>query len=48
MGTKLLQACDGNMYPGTWENHKSVRIDELLAGSGPENHFPGFDRWTKK
>lgn len=47
MATKLLQACDGNMYHGTWENHKSVRVDELLAGSGPEDAFPEHERWRK-
>ncbi len=46
MATKLLQACDGNMYHGTWENHKAVRVDELLAGSGPEDAFPGIKRWS--
>ena len=45
MATKLLQCCDGNMYHGTWENHKSVRVDELLDGRGPEEAFPKFDRW---
>jgi len=45
LGTMLLKACDGNMYHGTWENHKAVRIDELLSGSGPEDAFPGFRRW---
>jgi len=47
MATKLLQACDGNMYHGTWENHKSVRVDELLAGQGPEEAFPPFERWKR-
>lgn len=45
MATRLLKACDGNMYHGTWENHKSVRVDELLAGLGPEEAFPGHRRW---
>ncbi|MBL7077694.1 MAG: sulfatase-like hydrolase/transferase [Kiritimatiellae bacterium] len=45
MATLLLKACDGNMYHGTWENHKSVRVDELLAGHGPEEAFPGHRRW---
>ena len=45
MATLLLKACDGNMYHGTWENHKSVRVDELLAGGGPEEAFPGHQRW---
>lgn len=45
LATRLLQACDGNMYHGTWENHKAVRVDELLAGSGPEDAFPTFKRW---
>lgn len=43
----LLKCCDGNMYHGTWENHKSMRIDELLKGAGPEDHFPAHARWTK-
>jgi arylsulfatase A-like enzyme len=47
MGTMLLKACDGNMYHGTWENHKSVRIDELLEGKGPEDAFPDTLRWTE-
>lgn len=47
MAAKLLQACDGNMYHGTWENHKAVRVDELLAGSGPEDAFPNIKRWNK-
>jgi len=34
------------MYHGTWENHKAVRVDELLAGSGPEDAFPGIKRWS--
>jgi arylsulfatase A-like enzyme len=45
MATKLLKACDGNMYHGTWENHKAVRVDELLAGKGPEDAFPHHERW---
>jgi len=45
LATKLLKACDGNMYHGTWECHKAVRVDELLAGSGPENAFPESHRW---
>lgn len=45
MATMLLKACDGNMYHGTWENHKAVRVDELLAGEGPEEHFPHHERW---
>jgi len=45
MATLLLKACDGNMYHGTWENHKAVRIDQLLAGGGPEGNFPAFERW---
>jgi arylsulfatase A-like enzyme len=45
MATKLLKCCDGNMYHGTWENHKALRVDELLAGKGPEDAFPPFDRW---
>lgn len=48
MATKLLKACDGNMYHGTWENHKAVRVDELLAGSGPEDAFPAYERWSPK
>lgn len=47
MATKLLKACDGNMYHGTWENHKAVRVDELIAGRGPEDAFPFFERWWK-
>lgn len=35
------------MYHGTWENHKAVRVDELLAGSGPEDAFPAIKRWDK-
>ena len=46
MATKLLKACDGNMYHGTWENHKAVRVDELIAGSGPEDAFPTTHRWN--
>ncbi len=46
LATLLLKACDGNMYHGTWENHKSVRVDELLNGSGPEDAFPSTIRWT--
>jgi arylsulfatase A-like enzyme len=46
MATKLLKACDGNMYHGTWENHKAIRVDELLAGSGPEDAFPDIKRWS--
>ena len=45
MATKLLKACDGNLYHGTWENHKAVRVDELLAGRGPEDAFPDMPRW---
>ncbi len=45
MATLLIKACDGNMYHGTWENHKSVRVDELLAGGGPEDAFPPMPRW---
>jgi len=45
MATRLLQACDGNMYHGTWENHKALRVDEYLAGSGPEDAFPFHERW---
>ena len=45
MATMLLQACDGNMYHGTWENHKAMRVDELLTGSGPEEAFPYHRRW---
>ena len=48
MAGKLLKACDGNMYHGTWENHKAVRVDELLAGSGPEDAFPNIKRWEKE
>jgi len=48
MATKLLTACDGNMYHGTWENHKAVRVDELLEGKGPEEAFPGHERWRGK
>jgi|SaaInlStandDraft_1057018.scaffolds.fasta_scaffold05311_4 arylsulfatase A-like enzyme len=47
MATKLLKCCDGNMYHGTWENHKSIRVDELLEGKGPEDAFPPFERWTR-
>jgi len=47
MATKLLKACDGNMYHGTWENHKAVRVDELLEGKGPEDAFPRHERWEK-
>jgi hypothetical protein len=47
MATKLLKACDGNMYHGTWENHKAIRVDELLAGSGPEDAFPDIKRWSE-
>jgi arylsulfatase A-like enzyme len=45
MATRLLKCCDGNMYHGTWENHKAVRVDELLEGRGPEEAFPAFERW---
>lgn len=48
LATMLLKACDGNMYHGTWENHKAVRVDEYLAGSGPEDAFPPFTRWTRE
>ena len=48
IGTMLLKACDGNMYNGTWENHKSVRIDELIDGKGPENAFPPTIRYVKE
>lgn len=47
MATMLLKACDGNMYHGTWENHKAVRVDELLAGGGPEDAFPATLRWRE-
>lgn len=46
MATRLLKACDGNLYHGTWENHKAVRVDELLAGGGPEDAFPAHRRWS--
>jgi len=45
LATKLLKACDGNFYHGTWENHKALRIDEYLAGRGPEEAFPYHERW---
>lgn len=48
LGTMLLKACDGNMYHGTWENHKSMRIDELIDGKGPENAFPPTIRHGKE
>jgi arylsulfatase A-like enzyme len=48
MATILLKACDGNMYHGTWENHKSVRVDELIEGKGPEDAFPTTRRWTRE
>ena len=44
---QLLKACYGNMYHGTWENHKASRVDDLLAGRGPEDAFPAFERWRK-
>jgi len=40
MVSLLVQACDGNLHHGTWENHKAVRADEYLKGSGPEDAFP--------
>jgi arylsulfatase A-like enzyme len=40
LATMLVKACDGNLYNGTWEYHKAVRVDEYLAGRGPENAFP--------
>ena len=40
MATRLVGACDGNLHHGTWQNHKAVRVDEYLAGSGPEDAFP--------
>lgn len=40
LGTLLLQECDGNFLNGTAENHKAVRIDEYMAGDGPEDAFP--------
>ncbi len=40
LGTLMLQECDGNFLHGTAENHKAVRIDEYMAGSGPEEAFP--------
>ena len=48
MATRLLGACDGNMYHGTWENHKAVRVDELIEGKGPEDAFPHHERWRGK
>lgn len=45
LGTALLRACDGNFYHGTAENHKAVRIDEYLAGGGPEEAFPHCPRY---
>lgn len=46
LATMLLKACDGNMYHGTWENHKAVRVDELIDGQGPEDAFPPSMRWV--
>jgi arylsulfatase A-like enzyme len=46
LGSALLQACDGNFYHGTAENHKAVRIDEYLAGHGPEEAFPVHRRYA--
>ncbi|RMD82076.1 MAG: sulfatase, partial [Lentisphaerae bacterium] len=40
LAQKLLRACDGNMYHGTAENHKALRLDEYLSGLGPEDTFP--------
>ncbi len=45
LGTMMLEACDGNFYHGTWENHKVVRIDQYIAGRGPEEQFPATERW---
>ncbi len=40
MAARLVGACDGNLHHGTWQHHKAVRVDEYLAGSGPEEAFP--------
>lgn len=37
--------CDSNLYHGTWENHKAVRVEAVLAGCGPEEAFPHHERW---
>ncbi len=39
LGALLLRECDGNFLHGTAENHKAVRIDEYMAGMGPEEAF---------
>lgn len=45
LDTTLLRACDGNFHHGTGENHKAVRIDEYMNGSGPDSAFPTHRRW---
>lgn len=47
MATLLLKACDSNPYHGTIHDHKTMRVDELLEGCGPEEAFPAIPRGRK-